>query len=151
MTVYAGTLAELRASVIAILRADATLTGLVSDDPPEAMGVEPEDRMGGRVYVGISTAVVRLLGRRRAADDPTLTAPTLAIRSWIRRQPDRIRGGADAHSYNVALGRADLLLSLLADPSLSIDTATAAVVVLDSWYRIELTVTGSQMALAPPA
>jgi hypothetical protein len=149
--IFSGTIRELRAEVLEVLRANADLADLVSDEPPEVMGAEPDTRMGSRVYVGVSAVVVRILGRRRDADDPTLGAPTLSIQSWVRRQPDKIRASGEAHSYDVALDRAALLLSLLAAPSLSLDTLTSTVVVLDGWYRVEIVATGSQAHLTAPS
>lgn len=147
MTQYTGSIKSLRRDVIDVLRANATLADHVSDDPPDTMGGEPDTTMGGRVFVGIAAAVVRQLGRRRDPDDPTLTAPTLTIRSWIRRQPDKIRGSGVQHSYDDALDRGGLLLSVLSAPSLSLDTLTLSVTVLDGWHRVEVTATGSAMVL----
>jgi hypothetical protein len=42
-------------------------------------------------------------------------------------------------------------MSLLAAPSLSLDTLTSTVVVLDGWYRVEIVATGSQAHLTAPS
>ena len=142
MSRWDGSLSALRAAVIAALQARADLTDAVDYAPPDTMTRESDAMLGGRVYVGITSATARdVHGRRNPPADAIIGAVVVTVRGWVRRAPtDRTRaiGDGTAHSYDEALDRGELVVGALlyATP---LQGLTLTVLQEEALWRVEVT------------
>ena len=142
MSRWEGSLSALRASLIAALRARASLANSVDDSPPDTMALESDAQLAGRLYVGLSAITARdAHGRRHPPAEAILGTVTATVRGYLRRQPsDRTRTSGDgiAHSYDEALDLGELIVGALlyATP---LNSYTLVVLQLESLWRVEVT------------
>ena len=144
MSRWTGSLAELRAAVIAALVARSDLATSVDLGPPDTMNRASDAILAGRVYVGINAATARDVHARR--DPPAAAiygAVTVTVRAWVRRQPSdltRTSGDGTAHSYDEALARGELIVGALlyATP---LDGLALSVLQEEALWRVEITAT----------
>jgi hypothetical protein len=142
MSRWDGSLSALRAAVIAALQARDDLTDAVDYAPPDTMTRESDAVIGGRVYVGITSATARdVHGRRNPPAEAIIGAVIVTVRGWVRRDVvDRTRvvGDGIAHSYDIALDRGELIVGALlyATP---LQGLTLTVLQEEALWRVEVT------------